>query len=169
MKYACIGFDVRVWPCDGVLGVGESEWSRHESAYKKLTTKFNLTENFYGILEIRNTELLVEICDYLKLFDDCTLVALGLPCGVAEVGFDIYGAPRGYDVDLSCFRSCGVDISDINGFFSVLSHPEIEKRRGGKMLIPDDDIEELLVMIQLASVLDRGHLPYIATKLWSIK
>jgi hypothetical protein len=167
MKYECIGFDIRVWPCDGRFGVGESEWSQAEDSYQEIKKNMGLCENMYGILDISNNKILREVKGYLEKIDKCTLIAIEIPDLIAEANALIYGFPHYKNLDMSGFKVCGIDVADINGLFSVLSHPDIKKYRGGQELIKSNEIEELLNIIQLASILDKKHSPYIATRLLS--
>lgn len=169
MHYSCVGFDVRVWPCDGRLSCGESEWSKEEDCYDHLREKFALKENLYQLLEIDNQNLLNEIVSHLKGVKECKLISLSIPRGIAQINSDRYGYPIGYALSLKDFDVCGVDVGDINGFFSALSHPWLVNYRGTSNLIEESNVKSILDIVQLAGFLDKGHAPYSAVKIMSMR
>lgn len=169
--YTCIGFDIRVWPCDGIPSVGLSDWSQNDAMHAALTREFGLQENLYQLLDIKDQESLEAVMQAIRANDACNLIAVQIPQPVALWQHQRFGHPLGSDPELSLegFHTMGVDVADINGFFSVLSSDPISKYRKSTDLIEERHLDELLQVVQLAGFADRGHAPYCAVKISALK
>lgn len=169
MTYCCVGFDVRVWPCNGILSVGDSGWSRNKDIYDQLRDEFDITENYYQILQIESQEILRSVQERILKYEFCNLIAIHLPCSIALLNERKYGYPLADGISLVNFKSLGVDVADVNGFYSVLSNEIIRNFRKSSNLILEDDVIEIFEVVQLAGFVDGNHAPYCAVKISSLK
>lgn len=169
MNYSCIGFDIRRWPCPGVLSSESSYWEQNFGVYEDIKKKFNLQENLYQLLEITDTNIFNSIKAMISSKIDCNFIAICIPTSIAVFNSEKSGYPVGYKTDLNEFSAVGVDIGDIDGFFSVLRHPKVQELRGTQELFSQNDFAQILEAIQFASFLDRNHAPYCAIKIMALK
>ncbi|EJE48365.1 hypothetical protein PMI14_07212 [Acidovorax sp. CF316] len=169
-SYTCIGFDIRVWPCDGAPRVGLSDWSQHDAMHAAVTRQFGLQENLYQLLDIKDQETLDAVAQAIQANCACNLIAIQIPEPVATWQNERFGHPLGNPaLSLEEFQSMGIDVADINGFFSVLSFDPISKFRKSTDLIDERHLDEVLHVVQLAGFADRGHAPYCAVKVSALK
>jgi len=169
MDYSCVGFDIRIWPCEGVLSSESSCWEQDYVVYNDLKLKFDLKENFYQLLEVKDEGIFCLIKNLISRIESCNLIAICIPKSIALLNNERFGYPAGYSLDLSDFFTMGVDVGDVDGFFSVLQHPRIEKHRGSKNILSQDDFSGILDVVQLAGFIDENHAPYCAIKIMSLK
>ncbi|MDP4078910.1 hypothetical protein [Acidovorax sp. A1169] len=168
--YTCIGFDIRVWPCDGIPSVGLSGWSQHDAMHATITREFGLQENLYQLLDIKDQETLDAVTLAIQANGACNLIAIQIPQPVATWQNERFGHPLGNPaLSLAGFQCMGIDVADINGFFSILSFEPISKFRKSTDLIDERNLDEVLHVVQLAGFADRGHAPYCAVKISALK
>lgn len=169
-RYTCIGFDVRVWPCDGTLSVGLSDWSQHDVMHAAIAAQFGLQENLYQLLHIKDQETLDAVTAAIRANEACNLVAVQIPEPVAAWQGQRFGHPAGNPtLSLAGFQCIGIDVADINGFFSVLSLDPIAKFRKSIDLIDERHLDEILQAVQLAGFAERGHAPCCAVRISALK
>lgn len=65
-KYTCIGFDIRVWPCDGTPRVGLSDCRQHDVMHAAIAAQFGLQESLYQLLHIEDQETLDVVTEAIK-------------------------------------------------------------------------------------------------------
>lgn len=168
--YTCIGFDIRVWPCDGAPRVGLSDWSQHDAMHAAIAGEFGLQENLYQLLDIKDQETLDAAAQAIRANDACNLIAIQVPETVAAWQHERFGHPLGNPVlSLAGFQCMGVDVADINGFFSILSFEPISKYRQSTDLIDEGHLDEIFQTVQLAGFADREHAPYCAVRISALK
>jgi len=101
--------------------------------------------------------------------EGCTLVSFFIPSQVAELNHKRYGYPAGIEINDPDMKTCGVDIADINGFFTLLTGDEMAPYRGKNFLIDEKNYDAILNAVMLANFLDSGHIPACAVKLASLR
>ncbi|MBB6563682.1 hypothetical protein HNP48_006406 [Acidovorax soli] len=169
-KYTCIGFDIRVWPCDGTPRVGLSDWSQHDVMHAAIAAQFGLQENLYQLLHIEDQDTLEAVMEAVRADAACNLIAIQIPEPVAAWQSQRFGHPAGNPtLSLAGFRCMGIDVADINGFFSVLSLDPIAKFRKSSDLIDERHLNEILQAVQLAGFADQGHAPCCAVRISALK
>lgn len=168
MKFTCIGFDVREWTWSGNFNVDETGWEQNEEGYSDLIEKFNLKENEYQLIEIRDQKQLLEISEYIDKKKDCNLVAIEFPFDIVKLQDNRYGFnTASIKIDLSGFICRGFDVCDFNGLFSIFHNPQLEIDING--LIPETLLIKALEVVQIANVLDPNHSPFVIAKVYSLK
>gem|GEM_PF-5583469 len=169
ISYKCIGFDVRVWPRDIHFSCEMGYWDQNESAIRKISQKIELTENLYQLFEIKNLDYFDKTKKLALEIEDCTLVSFFIPTQVAELNHKRYGYPIGMEINDPEMKTCGVDIADINGFFTLLSGDEMASYRSENFLINEKNYGAILNAVTLANFLDSGHIPCCPVKLTSLR
>jgi len=167
--YTCIGFDVRVWPRDIYFSCETGYWDQNNSAIRRISEKIGLKENLYQLFEIKNLEYFEKIKRLAIGIEDCTLVSFSIPIQVAEINHKRYGYPEGMDINDPDMKTCGVDIADINGFFTLLARDEMTPYRSENFLIDEKNYDVILNAAILANFLDNGHTPCCPVKLASLR
>ncbi|CAN7477928.1 hypothetical protein LJR118_003280 [Acidovorax sp. LjRoot118] len=168
--YTCIGFDIRVWPCDGIPSVGLSGWSQHDAMHAAIATELGLQENLYQLLHIEDQKTLESVAHAIRANGACNLIAIQVPEPVAAWQHQRFGHPLGNPaLSLAGFHCMGVDVADINGFFSILSFEPISKYRQSTDLIDEGHLDEIFQTVQLAGFADPEHAPYCAVKISALK
>ncbi|WP_165673128.1 hypothetical protein [Metapseudomonas otitidis] len=170
MKFTCIGFDIKEWPPKNLIGTDETSWDSNDSAYQKISEQFNIMENEYQLLDIKDDHILDLVGKYIKNSNDSNLVAIELPSDIVEHNNRKHGYKTGqHNFDLSPFFLLGFDVCDINGLFSILHHPEIIDLRNQEGIIDKNNLEKALEIVQFANVIDKKHSPFAVVKLFSLK
>lgn len=171
MEFTCIGFDIRVLPCEEYFSADWSEWERSDAWYQRFLSDWKLTENFYGLLDIQTPTELSRISTFvLDNLPSCDLVAISLPSDIVRFYESKFGyLPSSFVPDLSNFACLGLDICDLQGFWSILNHPLVAPCREVIGLIPEFKMELALEAVQLANVVERSHQPCAVTKLHALK
>ncbi|WP_220812373.1 hypothetical protein [Pseudomonas paralcaligenes] len=169
MTFTCIGYDIKFWPPGDVIGIDQTSWETHEFIYDEVMKKFNLQENEYQLINIPDEQSLLLLCEYIGEHRDSDLVAVEIPCAIANLNSERSGytaalgnaVPRG-------MNSLGYDVCDINGLFSALHHPRIISSRKTNNIIRNDYVEALEVAL-MANFIDKDHSPYCVARILSLK
>jgi len=169
ISYICIGFDIRVWPCDIHFSCETGYWDLNEFATEMISKKIELEENIYQLFEIKNIEYFEEVKKMALEIEDCTLVSFFIPNQVAKFNHKRHGYPAGIEFNDPDMKTCGVDIADINGFFTVLTGDEMAPYRSENFLINEENYDAILNATLLSNFLDRGHTPCCPVKLASLR
>lgn len=175
MEFLCIGFDVRVFPCQSSLSADYSEWERNEKTFSLIKCAFNIHENAYSLLEITTQKKVADVVNYINnKAIHCDLAAIEIQNDIAVSRNMKFGLNNPLNqLDLSSFVCSGLDVCDINGFYTCFNHPEILKfflKKGKNVgLIPETDIEFALEVAQYANYIDQNHRPFVVMKVSSLK
>lgn len=170
MKFTCIGFDIKQWPPQDLIGIDETSWESNDSVYSEVSERFNIQENEYQLLNIQDEHTLGLIIRYIESSYDSNLVAIELPSEMVELNNDRHGYTTGqHGIDLAPLFFLGFDVCDINGLFSILHHPEIIKMRNQENLIHKDGLQKALEIVRIANAIDKNHSPFAVAKLFSLK
>ena len=175
MEFACIGFDVRIFPSQSYPSADYSEWERDERVFSALGSACNVLRNEYSLLTIVDQQKMREAVDYISnRATNCDLVAIEMPRNIVISHNMKFGLNNSVDdLDLSAFACCGLDVCDIDGLYSCFNHPEIVRFRcdygENTGLIPETNIEFALEVAQYANFLDPHHRPFVITKVSSLK
>lgn len=175
MKFACVGFDLRILPCQNYPSADYSEWGRDEEMFSAIENVCGISKNEYSLLSVSNQPKLTEIAEHLtNKATNCDLVALEMPSEIVRSRNLKYGLNNPQSsLDLSDFASCGLDVCDINGLYTCFNHPEIAQFRQESDvdagLIPEADIEFALEIVQYANYLDKCHRPFVVVRVLSFR
>jgi len=169
ISYKCIGFDVRVWPCDGQFSCETGLWDINEPTIDAISKKIELKENIYQLFEIKDAKYFKQVKKLAFDISDCTLVTFFIPTQVAELNHKRYGYPIGMEINDPDMKTCGADIADINGFFTLLTGDEMASYRSENFLINEKNYDAILNAVTLANFLDSGHVPCCPVKLASLR
>jgi len=169
ISYKCIGFDIRVWPCDDQFSCETGLWDTNESAIRKISEKIEIKENIYQLFEIEDMKYFNQVKKLALDINDCTLVTFSIPDNIAKFNSEKHRFPTGMEMNDNDMKVCGVDIADINGFFSILNMKELASYRGENFLINEKDYVVIFNAVGLANFLNNGHSPCCPVKLASLR
>lgn len=163
IEFVCIGFDIRSWPTITKISADATVWPQVEYLYEQAQLKLGLKENRFQLLQIETSDDLEMLLNTTKQVAGAVMVAIEIPLVV----FNAFEQKGGYGIpirlDLHEWDELGLDICDLNGFFSVL-HMEVFKER--KLdLFSEADMVDALLLSQAASVLVPEHTPFAIVNL----
>lgn len=167
MKFACIGFEVKKWPWNGNFNADDTGWDSNEERHIEMLEKFSLKLNEYQLIEIRNQELLENVCEWVIEKKDCNLIAIKFPQDAVRILDGKLGCSTlSVTLDLGRFICRGLDICDFNGLFSALHDSRLVSTSN---LIPERELLVALETAQIANIIDRNHCPFVVAKIFSLK
>lgn len=169
MKFICVGFDVRQYPCNGLFSADSAEWERDEYWHSKLVANWNAVENEYGLLSIDDKDTLRDVSKHLNdVSAPCDLIAVELPYEVVRFVDSSWGyRTSSNQIDLSIFVCLGLDVCEIDGLITLLNNPLVETFREPTGLISETRIVDALEAVQLANVVEPSHRPCVVAKVYS--
>ncbi|WP_148293108.1 hypothetical protein [Comamonas sp. B-9] len=169
MNYVCIGFDIRMWPSEREQSSECSIWGQNDEVINIIKEKYDIFENLYQLFDLINPSVFQSICDEVVGIQECKVILMLIPKSVALLNLEKFGYPLYENFDFGNFYELGLDVSDINGFYSALQNPVIKSFRGTNELFSRAEPLEVLEVLQLAGFSDGGHSPYCVTKIMALK
>lgn len=167
MVFKCLGFDIKVWPHQGIYSADDTNWPQDEDVYSETVEKFNLHENQFQLLDIDSNKL-PEVIQFISSKENSNLIGLTFPVDIVDYHMKKYGFEYSdIELDEKYFACLGIDVLDFNGFFSVLGHPLIKEKYGNG--IDCNDYVGALELVQTANFIERQHSPHVMSKIFSLK
>ena len=160
MNWKCIGYDLRTWPWGGVKTVDGGEWQVADAPLHEVRQSLGINENLYQLLTVEDEGLLKTLVDFVLARSDCDLIAIEIPRDIAEFWAAHLGREaKAVSPHPDLFACVGLDVCDPDGLFSVLHHPYLVSKRGGRGLFGSNELLPALECVQLANFVERGHAP----------
>ncbi len=154
-----IGLDIRVPLGDGWPTADATDWPPDEELYELAQKKLGLQENLFQLLDVLAESTALELRRMVSQAG-ATLIMLEL----LESTADAYLPGRRLPVlpDTWEWTTLGLDVCDINGFFSAL------RMNGHLPLFQANEILEAFACAEKASILVPPHRPFVVVRLRSI-
>ncbi len=160
VKFVCIGYDIRSWPPENHITTDATEWERVDAVFDYAIKITNSYKNVMQLIEADTDYKLDALVHIVNSREDCVLVALEIP----ELVFDAYRMKGNINpLGSHDWLTIGYDVSDIDGFFSIvhMGQPMIRKRG----LFREDELMDAFVVSQAANLLVPSHSPFVVFRL----
>lgn len=154
-----IGLDIRVPLEDGWPTADATDWLPDEELYELAQKKLGIKENFLQLLDVGAESTALELRRMVSQAG-ATLIMLEL----LESTADAYSPGHRPPIlpDTWQWKTLGLDVCDVNGFFSAL---RMNRRLP---LFQADEILEAFACAEKASILVPSHRPFVVVRLRSI-
>ena len=154
-----VGLDIRVPLGDGWPTAEAIDWPRDEELYEAIQETLGLQENFFQLLDVLAESTALELRRMVSQAG-ATLIMLEL----LEATADAYLPARRLPVlpDSWDWTTLGLDVCDINGFFSALRMNE------HLPLFRETEILEAFACAEKANILVPPHSPFVVVRLRSL-
>lgn len=168
IKYYCVGFDIREWPLKYEATCDATVWSQDLEVYDGAIKELGLAENSLQLINLDSNEDLLRLSRYVSKRKGSILVKVELPENVVEAYNEIGPGvlPVFFDREMD-WNFIGVDVCDLNGFFSIL-HMGMSKIKR-KKLFSDLEVFEAMSLAVSANILVPAHSPFTIARLSSLK
>lgn len=161
MDWKCIGYDIRIWPAPTVMSADAGEWDTADEQAQIALHSTGLTKNSLDLIYCADFKSLEKLAECVKSEAECVIVRIDVPHLVAKHFVENFGLElsEAESSESPTFNVVGIDICDVQGLFSLLHHPHIEKIRGTKSLFKSEQLLEAYSFSEWANFVDRGHSP----------
>jgi len=160
-RFVTAGFDIRVWPPARSATTDATEWPQREDLYKQALGL--APENSLQLLEPPNEQAFEELVRLAhNERDGATLISIDLLLSTLASVFPSL-TPPSIRADRVQWQTLGVDVCDLNGFFSALNM-KVESAE----LMPLFDESELLnafMLAESANVKIPAHRPFVLARI----
>lgn len=154
-----VGLDIRVPLGDGWPTAEAIDWPQDEELYEVIQETLGLQENFFQLLDVLAESTALELRRMVSQAG-ATLIMLEL----LEATADAYLPRRRLPVlpDSWDWTTLGLDVCDINGFFSAL------RMNRHLPLFQETEILEAFACAEKANILVPSHSPFVVVRLRSL-
>lgn len=161
LKFVPAGLDIRKHPPVAFPSADATAWDQDEDLYDRAQTDFGLHENFMQLLHSDQEGDISALAGTFTPSSGSTLVMLELiesTLAAYSPSFPTLSLPS----ELT-WETLGIDVCDINGFFSFLN---MEVRGSKPMsLFREDQLFDALALSEVANIQVPAHRPFVVVKL----
>lgn len=167
MKYICVGLDVRVWPWHGLFTADELGWPQNSAVFSAAKRKLNIQEGMDQLLKVKSEKELNKLTDFILGELDANLIALRVPSNipyhkVVDPDSEFYEPT----LDFQGWTNFGIDICDLNGFFSIYQINGIGRSFNGKLPDLNDNCG---AMVKKYNDAFPEHAPFVQVQVLGLK
>lgn len=165
MEFKFIGFDIRC-PVSSGISADATVWPQDMVRYEKVQRELGLKENSLQLICVETKEQFIELKQFVRRDGG----------GAVLLSFEIYDFVRrtligmgrygftAYEPDLSGWIDLGLDVCDVNGYFSIFNMGVLPVEES---LVGIDRSDVAHGICEAANILVKEHSPFVTVRLRS--
>jgi hypothetical protein len=168
-NYVNIGYDIRkIQKIDSLISADVNIWDKDDFIYSKAKAIDGIEENFFQLLSPSNKAALYKLLELVRKYEkDAVLIMLSIEEDIFRTVKAEAPSVEPVTVDNIPINLIGVDICDIDGFFSIFDMRKDYFNR--EKLFEEKEIEDAKNILLKANELIPSHAPFNFVKLYKVR
>ena len=163
--FVCVGLDIKRIGFAEPYSADANVWNQEVELYERAKRELSIEENVFQLLHPKNLGESSLLLEMVKSSTHAVLVSFEIPERVFEAFpyRDLISPPIGSVMTDQGWEALGLDICDIDGFFSFLDMTYSTDKSAS--LFHEDNLVDALILAQAANLEIPDHAPFVVVRL----